>query len=309
MADSGTLTLDGFQIVGERWAASTAPPTGMVRLGFLLHIEDDANFLDDEATWERRAVVVEGISAMLAAHGAQLDLQADASFVRGTTTWDPEWFAAREAEGTVWSVHIHDEEGGEEDAEQAIRDGREALRDAGVSTSDLNGGFAIGLWSVAEDAGIRTLTAYKDPSTQLGLPHVQIQPWRPADGTTTADPAAFMAHDPDGPLLYLPGYDTREADHTRFPTASAQVLSQVLAHARDGYVNTWYYVLHIDAFGPDASHFQAYLDSGGLTDDLANYDAFLTETVDPLVAGGSIIYDGPEGMFRAWEAFQETCPE
>lgn len=308
LAETGNVTLDDLVLTGTRWAPSDAAPAAPVRLGFLIHVEENGNFVLDEAFWRRRAAVLEGVSATLAAHGAGLGMQLDASFVRGATQFDAEWVADRSAEGAGWSVHIHDEESAE-DAEQAFRDGKVAHREAGVGVSDLNGGFGLARWSTAASAGFTSLTAYKDPSTQGGLPHVQVQPWLVADGAGTDDPDGFLEHDPNGPLLYIPGHDVREVVHARFPESAGQVLSQVLAHAREGQVNTWYFVLHVDGFGPDdeGELFDAWLSEGGLEADLAHYDAFLTDIADPLVDDGLLVYDTPGGMRAAWDTWNTGC--
>ncbi len=307
LATAGTATLDGFAVLGERWAATDAAPTGTVRLGVLVHLEDEPFFDVDAAAWERRARVIEGLSATLSGRGAALGIQADASFIRGAGVWDPAWVDARTAEGAGWSVHIHDESDAAA-VEQATRDGRVALREAGVTTTDLNGGFLTGDWSGAAAAGFTSLTAFKDPETQLGLPRVQLQPWLPADGATAADPEAFLAHDPAGPLVYLPGHSLREADHARFPAAAANVMTQVLAHAHPDRVNTWYFVLHVDGFGAaadDPAALDAYL-AEGLADDLAAYDTFLA-ALAPHVASGAVVFDTPGGMADAWYA-RYACP-
>ncbi|MDP2306794.1 MAG: hypothetical protein Q8P18_12290 [Pseudomonadota bacterium] len=311
LEELGTATLDDFAVTGERWAASPDAPAAPVRVGVLIHIEDDPNFLLREDTWRRRARLIEALSGMFAAHGAHLTLQADATFVRGAANWDEGWIAARNAEGMGWSVHIHDEasEGG---VEQAIRDGRTALRESGALTSDLNGGFGEAPWLEARLAGITSLTAFKDPATQRGLPHVQVQPWRLGDGVGSSDLDAFLLHDPEGPVLYLSGHDVREVEHARFPLVATQTLSQVLAHARPDHVNVWYWVLHVDGFGPpmdDDADMDAYLDGAALQDDLAAYDAFLTDTTDPLVSNGSVVYDTPVGMATAWREWNAACEQ
>ncbi|MES2642611.1 MAG: hypothetical protein V4850_24215 [Myxococcota bacterium] len=309
----GTATVDDFAVVGERWAASPEGPAAPVRVGMLIHIEDDPNFLLREDTWRRRARLIEALSALFAEHGAHLTLQADATFIRGAALWEEGWIAARSAEGLGWSVHIHDEdsEGG---VEQAIRDGRTALRESGALTSDLNGGFGEAPWLAARLAGITSLTAFKDPATQRGLPHVQVQPWRLSDGVGSGDLDAFLLHDPEGPVLYLPGHDVREVEHALFPLVATQTLSQVLAHARPDHVNAWYWVLHVDGFGPpmgdptaDSAELDAYLDGPGLQEDLAAYAAFLTDTTDPLVADGLVVYDTPVGMASAWLEWNAAC--
>jgi hypothetical protein len=305
--EAGTATLDGLAVTGERWTAVEATSAAPLQLGFLVHVEDDANFDVDEAIWRRRADVVAGLSATLAARGAKLGIQADASFLRGAAVWAPDWVEDRVAEGAGWSVHIHDESDPAL-VEPAMRDGRLAHREVGVVTADLNGGFVTALWSEARSAGFASLSAYKNPETQGGLPRVQIQPWRPADGTGAADPDAFLAHDPDGPLVYLPGHDVREVDHARAPAFMDAVVSQVRAHTRADHVNTWYFVFHVDGFGPSADDdaaYDAYL-ADGFAADLAPYGELL-DAWAPLVASGDLAYATTAEMTEAWLAWNAGC--
>lgn len=305
--EAGTATLDGLAVTGERWAAVDAAGEAPLHLGFLIHVEDDANFSSDEAIWRRRADVLAGLSGTLAERGAKLGIQADASFLRGAGVWDPDWVADRVAEGAGWSVHIHDESDPEL-VEPAMRDGRLAHREVGVVTADLNGGFVTALWSQARNAGFASLTAFKDPDTQSGLPHVQIQPWRPGDGIGAANPEAFLAHDPDGPLVYLPGHDVREVDHARVPAFAEAVVSQVRAHTRAEHVNAWYFVLHVDGFGPSADDdeaYDAYL-ADGFAADLAHYGELL-DAWAPLVASGDLVYATPTEMTEAWLTWNAGC--
>ena len=51
----------------------------------------------------------------------------------------------------------------------------------------------------------------------------------------------------------------------------------------------------------------AYLSGAGFAADLAAYDAFFTDTTDPLVASGSVVYDTPVGMATAWKDWNAAC--
>jgi hypothetical protein len=308
LAGPGLAVLDDLQLTAPRWAPTTEPPAGPVHLGFLIHVEEEGSVFENEAAWSRKASVLAGLSDLLHRHGGGLNIQADTSFIRATMGWDSGWVAERIAEGASFSVHIHDESD-PDDVEPAIRDGRAAHREAGVTVTDLNGGFATAPWLTARQAGYASLTAYKDPATQGGLPHVQGQPWLVTDGVGASDPAAFMVHDPEGVLLYLPGHDTREVVHARFPESASQVLGQVLAHARPDAINTWYFVFHVDGFGPgddDPEAYDVWLEDG-FDGDLAAYDAFLTDTVDPLIASGDVVLATPDSMLAAWQAWNEPC--
>lgn len=304
--DGGELWLDDYQLSDTWWAWGDGGGEGLLQLGFLIHIEDDVRLTNDEAQWRRRARVFEGLTSTLWAHGARLTIQPEASFIEGAALFEPGWLDARAAEGAGWSVHLHD--AGSE--EQSVRNTRVAFAEQGYGVSDVNGGFVNALWSTFAATGMRSLTAYKNATTQQGLPYAFVQPWRPPDGAGDSDIDAFMTHDPVGPLVYLPGGGDREQDHARFGEYAARTLSQVLPHTRDDRVNTWYFVLHIDDFSPgtdDDAALDAYLSDGSFDADLAFYDAFLTEVTDPLVDAGRVRYATPWEMADLWLGQEAGC--
>lgn len=300
----GSAILDDLSLVGETWGAVDDPPGAELLLGFLIHIEQDVTFDTAEDRWALRARVLTGLSGVLGAHGAKLGIQPDATFVQGARVWDPGWMGDRSVEGAGWSVHTHADD--ESDIGRAVRGAVDAFEGQHFSVTDLNGGFEAGDWADAAAAGMTSLTAYKDAASQAGLPLGYVQPWRPPDGS--GDPEAFATHDPAGPLVYLPGSPVKEVDHPRYPEFVARVLSQALAHARPGYVNTWYFVLHVDRFGPDdPDGLAAYFEDGSFERDLAEYDRMLTEVTDPLVDDGVLRYATPTEMADAATAWEETC--
>ena len=300
-------TLDEFRVTGPQWAFVDAGQPAPLQLGFLIHVEESPGFETDQATWSTRAQVLAALSALLAAHGAVLTVQPDVTFIRGAGNFDPTWLPARLAEGVAWSAHLHDEDNGVEQFEASARDARRGFADQEVFLDDLNGGFELGAWQTVDNAGYQSISAYKSGDTQLGLRQGYTTPWRPADGTGTADEAAFTTHDPEGPVVFVPGMGTREADTARFVSYASRILSQVRAHTRPGFVNSWYFIDHIDAYGPagDAADLQAWIDAGGLAEALAPYEAFLTDVADPLVASGDVSFSSPSTMaadFLTWES-------
>lgn len=302
-------TFRGVELRGRQWADVGLSPRAPLQLGFLIHTEADATLLTDQAKWARRAAVFEGLSGVLSAHGAALTVQPDVSFLRATSGWDPTWFDARADEGMAWSVHLHDEDGGAEQVEQAAKGAVEGFRGIGESVTDVNGGFGVGAWDALAALGLRSVTAFKDDATQAGLPLSYTGPWRLSPDASTDDLQAFIRHDPAGPVVYLPGDSRREPDHARFPDFARRSLSQAGAHADPARVNTWYFVLHVNEFGPqgDAAAADTYFADGSFEGDLAAYDRFLTEIADPLVAEGALTYGTPDTMLAAWEAWEEGC--
>lgn len=304
----GTAHLD-LDVTGEQWAdVPDVVGAGPLLLGFLMHIEDSGTLSADEVNWSRRAAVVTALSQALQAHGAALTLQPGQSFVQGGLNFDPGWFAEREAEGMAWSVHVHNEADGAEALEQSVRTSVKNYRDAGIDVDDVNGGFKLGIWSNLENSGVKSLTAYKNPDTQLDLARPHVQPWRPADGTSSADEDAFGEHDPSGPLVYLPGSGVREEDNARFGEFARRHLAQVREHTRADEVNTWYFIQHVDGFGPDvlSDEFDEYL-AEGLAADMATIDDVLSSVVDPLVASGEVEYSDPGRMRTAFREWEDAC--
>lgn len=303
----GTLTLEGGTVTGPQWARAAASEGERLHLGFLVHVEASGAYETDGEKWGRRGQILEALAERLAAHGARLTVQPDASFVRAATTWDPGWFDRMEALGTDWSAHIHGEDDGVEGVEADARDARRAFEAAGREVSDFNGGFGLGPWDRVAAAGFTSLSAFKNEETQLGLVQGFTQPWRPADGTTSAGEAAFTTHDPEGPLVYLPGMAVREADHARFPDFGDRVLSQALSHTRADLVNGWYFLDHVDGYGPsdDEDALAAWLASGALEGELDLVERLYTEVLDPAVAAGRVSYASPAetaAAFFDWEA-------
>lgn len=304
----GEVVVRALELRGETWAAVDDAPVAPVQLGFLIHIEQDSSFVERSDRWSARARVIEGLSGTLAAHSARLGFQPHATFVRGAATWDDAWIPARTDDGVGWSVHIHGEDDGES-LEIAVREGRDALRDAGIQVDDINGGFRTAEWSLLRDVGYQSLSAYKDPADQGGLALEYAQPWRPPDGAGAEEPAAFATHDDAGPLVYRPGASVREADHPRVAEFASRVLSQTLAHTRTGFANTWYLVLHVDDFGPiDEDGRATYLSDGSLERDLAEWDRALADVIDPLASDGLVAYATPTQMAQAYLDWEQACP-
>jgi len=304
-----TLLVDEIQLTGPQWARVEATAAAPVQLAFVLHLEENQGFESDERVWSTRARIVEALSQRLAAHGAALSVQPDVTFVRGAAAFDPTWLDARAEEGIAWSAHLHDESDGAEAFSRAARGAMRGFEDAGVTLTDLNGGFGTGPWDEVGAVGYSAVSVFKSPETQGGLTLGYTTPWRLADGASAADETAFAIHDPDGPVAFIPGTGTREADLPRLPDYADRILSQVRARARPGFVNTWYLTDHVDAYTPysDAAELEVWLDGGGLDELLAPYDRLLDEVTDPLVAAGELVYTTVPDQGAAFLTWESGC--
>jgi hypothetical protein len=304
------LQVQSASIAYEEWVEVPDEGNGVLDLAFVVHVESIPAATTDEASWRRAARAFEGLVDTFAAHGAGVTVQADTSLVAGAAVWDLGWLDGLAAKGAGFSVHLHDEEDGEEGLEQAARSARQIWNEAGFPLHGLNGGFQLAAWNLLKRSGYSSLSAFKDPTTQSGLPTAGVLPWRPAEGAGTADVERFLEHDPDGPLVYLAGALEREAAHDRFGEVASRRLSQMLAHTREGEINTTYILSHVDLFGPvagDGADLDAYLDGGGFDGDLALYDAWLTERADPLVASGRVRWTTLEEVADRWLEKEANC--
>lgn len=309
-AENGDVVLvDDLSVSGPRWSDVPDVGAGTLMLGFLLHIEENGAFGSDEIAWRNKARVVEAMAELFSRHEARLTVQPDVTFIKAATNWDPDWVAAREAEGVSWSAHIHDETNGEEGVSSAVRAARQGFETAGVTVTDVNGGFGIAPWKEVASAGYRSLSAYKSGETQLGLPLAYTSPWRVADGAGTSNEDQFQVHDPEGPLIYVPGMSARESDTSRYVSYASGALSQALAHSRGDFVNTWYFVEHVDSFGPadEQAAMTEWLDAGGMTEALLPYDTFFSDVSGPIRDAGRIEYSTPWSMAFSFEAWSSRC--
>jgi hypothetical protein len=309
--DEGVATLDTWALSYEAWEEVEAEPAAPVMVAFLIHVERDGSFTESPDRWTYRAEVIERLADVFAPHGAVLTAQPDESFVRAAGKLAPGWLGDLTVRNVAYSVHVHaEDEGSAQDVGDAVSTARASYASAGLHVTDMNGGFGTGPWALVAREGIVSVSAFKDPDTQAGLDLAYTTPWRPPDGSGEADPTLFATHDPDGPVLYLPSAPTREVEHARMGEHVRRQMSQVLAHARAGFVNTWSFVLHVDNFVPDDEEDRdAYFTDGRFEADLDAYDALLTDVLDPLVAAGAVEYASNDEIAARVLEWEAACSE
>ena len=299
----GTLKIDSPRITSTTWAQVEPSGSEPLRLGFLIHVEREENFSKVEASFQRRAVMLEDLAELLQAAGHRLTVQVDDSFLAGARRWERGWFRRMRALNVGWSVHLHG--GGSEESFTEVLDASlAAFEEVGIRAVDLNGGFDGSLWATAPDRGVLSLSAYKDAATQSRLAYISTQPWRPPAGSSSLE--EFALDDPEGPLIYLPGAPSREEDPARLAPSWGRVLSQALSQAKADRVNSWYFLLHVNDFGPlPTDDFDAWLASGAWEEEKKELSIAIQDALAPY--SDRLEPSVPEEMARDYQAWEEHC--
>jgi len=176
------------------------PPLYIVSM---MHAEEQPVYLNETAYLEY-AQMLRDLMQLFNSHGAKIALQPDWTFIQGTVSFDPTLFADFQASGHGVDAHAHE-------TQYDLGQVHDMLDAAGVvDTIIANGGFdktvgEDGNWA-AYVAGFTTsggqqmfaaAVGYKDPATQnIDSLYTPMRPSVSGD---------WMVHDPDGPLVYIPG--------------------------------------------------------------------------------------------------------
>ncbi len=158
------------------------------------------------------------------------------------------------------------------------------------------------LYEAAACAGLSVQSDWKNPTNQsTPLALVGVNPWRPAGGTDGRDFSAFLTHDPEGPVIFLPegkydeenfGSVDRGNDPEGFFRLLAEALGNSVAAASADKVNVFHFTVHPGEFRGDPARPFDIL------------ERFLTEQVDPLVQQGKVRWATLSEMaesYRRWE--------
>ncbi len=299
----GTLRIDAPLITSTAWAKVEDSGTEPVRLTFLIHVAREEGMTRVESAFQRRATVLLGIAEMLQSAGHRLTVQADDTLIYGALRWKPVWFDRMRELNVGWSIHLHGG-GTDESFTEALDASLAAYKEAGITPVDLAGGRDGSLWSTAPDRGILTLSGYKEAETQAHLDYVSTLPWRPPEGSSSR--AEFAVDDPDGPLIYIPGALGREEDPARMAASWNTILSQAMSHAKADRVNTWYFILHLNDFGPlPTDDMDAWLASGAWEEEKKVLAASFQQALEPYA--DRLVPSVPEEMARDYIAWEESC--
>lgn len=309
--------LAGCLLAGAAVAAAADDGQPVLLFGLGIHIEPlgrtaqgytagQGDYWND--TYFRRHVEdLRTLAAIVERHGGRMTVQAQSPFTQVAIAKGEALLAELAARGHEIGLHFH------EDAHlghnsgtlstatwcQVMADEIALVKQAGgVATVRYwsGGNLYPGVFQAASCAGLSVNSDWKNPRTQEFPAAVRsLHPWRPAGGTDGVEFSAFVTHDPQGPVVFLP-----EGAYT---VANVKEGGDYLAVVTDALHNS---LAQLDPERVNVMHFT--LHPGELRGDpaapFAAVEAFLATVVDPLVAAGSVRWATLGEMADAYIAWE-----
>ncbi len=309
--------------------AAAAASSGVLFFGIGVHVEPFGvtaqgivgNRKNDYANppfFRRQVEDLRGLAAVVEAHGGRLTIQAQSPFTTVVLEQNNPVLADLAAAGHEIGLHFHEDAHLGPNAETLARETwctvlqqEVDLLGQASGVTDIRywsgGNLYPHLYEAATCAGLEINGDWKNPNTQTtDTALIGVHPWRPAGGTDGRDLSQFAAHDPDGPVIFLPSgqYDRNDFASMRNDAGSGgaeayfrfleESLYASLEAAEAGQVNVFHFTVHPGEYrgGPNDVPFEII-------------DRFLTEVVDPLVAEGRIqwaTFSEMADAYIAWEA-------
>jgi hypothetical protein len=258
----------------------------------MMHAEEQTQFLS-QSYYMPYAIHLRQLKQVFDNHGAKIALQPDWTFIQGTVNFDPTLFSNFQASGHGVDTHAHESINNL----SAVHD---MLDDAGVTgTIVANGGFTQtwegGNWAAyvahfTDDTGKQMFlvsNAYKNPSTQEV--DSLFTPIRPS---TSGD---WMVHDPDGPIVYIPGCDRKIESGPNFFNDLPAAIDDALRGIVPGKINTFYWHDSVHGYG----------DAPIVPQLIANWDSLLTSYFDPKVESGELVWKNFGEMYEIYKEWEE----
>jgi hypothetical protein len=352
-----TLYVDDFQVALPAWRMAEYPgesrvvggvtvppePVAPVHFALLIHIEDPQQIETVRAYFEQKTAVFRELARVCHEHDGFLTIQPEHAWPQAAEAgFHPRLLAelARDY-GAVYSTHTHgpkcrddagvlrssgdcsnkpewDHKLGDDDVVEYVGDLRDLLETASAtSVTDHNGNWDFSHSSRFSEIPMFTMSAYKNFNDQRTYDRLIINPWRPGQVDANRDIEAFLTHDPNAQIVYIPGWgQALTRHHERAQERLRPMLSQVIANADPNRVNTFYVLTHVDHFraedlDPD---YIAYDENTGqvtyspaFLQDLQYWDDLFTELVDPLMTEGYLQWTSLPEMGELYLEWEEAC--
>ncbi len=350
------LHIDDFSVKVPVWKAPTitgdtrtvggievpAEPIAPVYFTVLIHLEDPQELLTNETFYRRKTAVFEEIAAILHAHGGALVIQPELEWTEGAETFWPGVAADFATNYDVtYSTHTHgpacvDDQGvphgnkscaanpnwsktiTDEDILEYITTRVQAFETAsGTSVTDHNGQWDWASFYQVEQAGILTVTAYK--YDQRSFDTLLTNPWRPSETPPKTDPDGYLVHNPQGPVIYLPGVGQSVTKYdARLYEEVSRYMAQYIAMADPNRVNTTYILGHVDQFysleGLSTEEYLSYdpvsqtvVKSAEFEAHVQYWDDLMTNLIEPLVQEGYLQWATTAEMGQAFVQWEQAC--
>lgn len=260
----------------------------------------------EDAFFERHVEDIRTLAAIVERHGGRMTIQAQSPFTQVVIDKGHPVLAELAARGHEIALHFH------EDAHLGENSGAlpwerwcEVMQEEIDLVREAAGVAAIRYWSggnlypdvfrAAACAGLSVNSDWKNPRTQeIPAEMRSLNPWRPAGGTDGTDLSAFLTHDPQGKVIFLPegAYDVSDYKQENYLTVVERALRASVAGATAGAVNVMHFTLHPTELRGDPEN------------PFGEVERFLAEVVDPLVAEGSVqwaTFGAMADAYLAWE--------
>lgn len=339
-----TVTYSGpHQNVGG--IAVPTEPLAPVHINFLIHIEDPSLIQANEKYFQTKTAVFKELARIFHEHNGFLMIQPEEDWVMAAKRFDANLLQELVKDYNVsFSTHTHgphcrDDQGrlrsysdcneniNSSGWDQSINDYEypyvveyvRNLRDlitaaSGVPVTDHNGNWEFDQASSFSEIPMTTWSAYKNWETQETYDYLINNPWRPTQVNADEDIEAFLTHDLNTQIVYIPGWGQVISRHPeRLLERIRPMLSQFIYYADPQRVNSFYVVFHVDHFysrSGDSNYINYDLTSETLSysdefkQHLAFWDEMLTDTIDPLVEQGYLQWTSlPEigNLYQEWE--------
>ncbi len=322
-----------------------AAPVAPVLFNLLIHIEDPIELYTDPIFFWRKSAVFEELARRCHEAGGFMTLQPEMEWVAAAASNAPAMIPHLVRDyGMHFSVHTHGPNcldsngvpwgatacdmhhasytGRATDADAVTYCGDRARffgAQAGTNVLDNNGNWDLTNMAILAQAGFTTLSGFKNHNTQRSFDEYFTNPWRPSACSPINSPTGYEVHDPFGKIIYVPGIGASISKIAmQIQREMEGYLSQAIANAETGRVNTCYIITHVDSFfSTNELPFDQYIDydpatsnytySQDFLSDLAFYSNTLFNLVKPLADAGYVQWtDLPAvgDQFLAWEKRQ-----
>jgi hypothetical protein len=321
-------------------------PVAPLNFSVLIHMEDPVGLQENEAFFFKESAKIEELARTLRKHGGILNIQAEEDWFLGLEKFKPGLASELvQKYNVVFSTHTHgphcfDTEGRlrsltdcninkEQPGWEPANDhdypdvvdyvhAQKALIEAaaGIPVSDHNGNWEFTQTSRYAEISMLTLSAYKNRLTQQTYDYLINNPFRPSEVNALENPESFLVHDPNNPMVYIPGWGQAITRHEeRLHERLSAMISQFIKHTSAERVNTFYIITHVGLLqARDEANEDVYLryDPGSgevvfsdeFVADIGFWEQMLAELIDPLVAEGYVQWSSLAemgDMYRQWE--------